>query len=439
MSRNVTNKLFAYMNGESVGELIQKRSGELQFKYHEQWLGNDKSRPISLSLPLQEELIKGARVLHFFDNLLPDTQDMKNRIQAHFSTNSNQCFDLLTHLGRDCVGALQLLTEDDPGNIKQVSSKVLDEHEIAERLRRTQYASQGIGRDRFAQDDFRISIAGAQEKSAFLRLNDQWHVPTGTTPTSHIFKLPIGHHDFIDLSDSVENEWLCHLIFKSYGLPTANAEIALFEDKKTLIVERFDRCWSQDKQWLVRLPQEDICQSMGISANNKYEQDGGPGIKNIMDRLLGSNRAKNDRIIFMKTQILFWLLAAIDGHAKNFSYFLLPGGRYHLTPSYDVMSAYPLISNRSLEKQKIKMAMAVEGKNRHYKWNTIRCRHWYEMAKHCRFDKGEIKTIINELCEPMAEHIGKVSEQIPTDFPKALSNSIFEGMMRAGNTLIKSC
>lgn len=200
MGRNITNKLFAYMNGELVGELIQKASGELQFQYHAQWLENDKTRPISLSLPLQEEVIKGSRVLHFFDNLLPDTQDMKNRIQAHFSAKTNQCFDLLTHLGRDCVGALQLLTEGDPGNIKQVSSKVLDEHEIAERLRQTQHASQGIGRDRFEQDDFRISIAGTQEKSAFLRLNDQWHVPTGITPTSHIFKLPIGDHDFIDLS-----------------------------------------------------------------------------------------------------------------------------------------------------------------------------------------------------------------------------------------------
>lgn len=425
------------MNGERVGELIQKSNGELQFQYHKQWLENDKSRPVSLSLPLQEEIISGSSVLHFFDNLLPDTQDMKNRIQAHFSAKSNQCFDLLTYLGRDCVGALQLLTADEPGNIKQVSSQLLNEHTIAERLRRTQYASQGIGRDRFEQDDFRISIAGAQEKTAFLRLNNQWHVPTGTTPTSHIFKLPIGDHNFIDLSDSVENEWLCHLIFKGYGLPTANAEMAYFEDQKTLIVERFDRRWSQDKQWLIRLPQEDICQSMGISANNKYEQDGGPGIKDIMGRLLGSNRAKSDRIIFMKTQLLFWLLAAIDGHAKNFSYFILSGGRYHLTPSYDVMSAYPLISNRSLEKQQIKMAMAVSGKNRHYKWNTIRCRHWYETAKQCRFDRDELKIIIDELCDPMEAHIDKLMVQIPAAFPEALASSIFKGMLSARNTLIK--
>ena len=103
------------------------------------------------------------------------------------------------------------------------------------------------------------------------------------------------------------------------------------------------------------------------------------------------------------------------------------------------MSAYPLISNRSLEKQKIKMAMAVEGKNRHYKWNTIRCRHWYETAKQCRFDKDELKLIIDESCEPMEEHIDKVAEQITTDFPEALSRSIFQGMLSARNTLIKSC
>ncbi|MCU7836951.1 MAG: hypothetical protein KZQ83_17075 [gamma proteobacterium symbiont of Taylorina sp.] len=57
------------------------------------------------------------------------------------------------------------------------------------------------------------------------------------------------------------------------------------------------------------------------------------------------------------------------------------------------------------QKQKIKMAMAIEGKNRHYRWNTIRCRYWYETAKKYRFDKNELKTIIDELCDPMKSRI----------------------------------
>ena len=71
---------------------------------------------------------------------------------------------------------------------------------------------------------------------------------------------------------------------------------------------------------------------------------------------------------FLKAQIVFWLLAAPDGHAKNFSLFHERGGRYPLTPFYDVLSAWPSggRSAGKIPRQKLKMAMAVEGKNRHY-------------------------------------------------------------------------
>jgi len=92
-------------------------------------------------------------------------------------------------------------------------------------------------------DDFRISIAGAQEKMALLWHNNQWQRPIGATPTSHILKLPIGkiEHNNIDLSDSNENEWLCLEILRAFGLPVPEIKIETFEDMKALIVKRFDR------------------------------------------------------------------------------------------------------------------------------------------------------------------------------------------------------
>ena len=75
-----------------------------------------------------------------------------------------------------------------------------------------------------------------------------------------------------------------------------------------------------------------------MPSDRKYEADGGPGIRTIMGLLLGSSRADDDRRDFFKTQILYWLLCAIDGHAKNFSLFLEAGGGYRLTPRYDVLS-----------------------------------------------------------------------------------------------------
>jgi hypothetical protein len=84
----------------------------------------------------------------------------------------------------------------------------------------------------------------------------------------------------MDLTDSVENEWLCHMILKVYGIPVADAEIAFFDDVKVLVVKRFDRRWADDHSWLIRLPQEDMCQALNV-ARSIFD-----GMKNARDRLL---------------------------------------------------------------------------------------------------------------------------------------------------------
>jgi serine/threonine-protein kinase HipA len=72
--------------------------------------------------------------------------------------------------------------------------------------------------------DLRLSIAGAQEKTALLRHDEQWIYPAGSTPTTHIFKLPLGlvGNMQADMRTSIENEWLCSKIVSAYGLPAAN-------------------------------------------------------------------------------------------------------------------------------------------------------------------------------------------------------------------------
>lgn len=429
--------LYAYMNGRKVGCLTRTAGGKLLFSYCEEWLGWELRRPLSLSMPLTQESYSGDLVENFFDNLLPDSQPIRNRIQARFAARSNRCFDLLWHVGRDCVGALQLYPKDvESLDVQKVESFPLSDSEIADTLRNYQTMPLGMGRE----SDFRISIAGAQEKTALLLLKGRWCRPIGVTPTSHIFKLPIGRiaHSDMDLSDSVENEWLCHLIFKAYGVPVANAEIRSFEGVKVLVVERFDRRWAEDRSWLIRLPQEDMCQALGVPPALKYESDGGPGSERIMNLLLGSAEGLRDRRTFMTQQVLFWLLAAIDGHAKNFSVFLLPGGSYRLAPAYDIMSAFPLVAKRQLERQNLKMAMSVKGKTSHYQVMSIVHRHWLAMAERCRFPADEMAAVIAELIDRMDDVIGAVAEQLPASFPGEVGEAIFMGMRDARERLVRS-
>src|SRR5438132_743838 len=192
--------LYVYMNGIAVGTLVHESTGNLIFKYDDDWLNWKNRRPISLSMPLTEIPYKGYVVDCYFDNLLPDSELIRERIQARFNAPSKKCFDLLSFIGRDCVGALQLLTQSTVTNVK----------------------------------------------------------------------------------------------------------IIQFDDVKTLVVERFDRRWADNGRWLMRLPQEDLCQALSKPSGLKYESDGGPGIQDIMKILLGSQEASNDRKKFIKSVFLFW-------------------------------------------------------------------------------------------------------------------------------------
>jgi serine/threonine-protein kinase HipA len=426
--------LYILMNGIQVGRLEKIAYGALRFTYDTDWLKQPGARPVSLSLPLTNQSYSGDVVYHFFDNLLPDNQQLRTRIQARFQIPTNQPFDLLANIGRDCVGAIQLIDSVPSIFEKKIKYKPLTEERIAALLRNYPTNPLGMSVD---DGDFRISIAGAQEKMAFLFHQNQWCEPLQDTPTTHIFKLPIGFiaHQNMDLRDSCENEWLCALLGKAYGLPVADCEILYFEDMKVLSVKRFDRYLSSDHNWIMRLPQEDMCQALGVSSHLKYQSDGGPGMKEIMNLLLGSRNAIEDRDMFFCTQVFFWLIAGIDGHAKNFSVFLEADGKYRLTPLYDIMSAYPLIKNSQLQRQKIKMAMAFEGKNRHYHWDSIQNRHFIETAKAIDYSLDRAEGILNEMLKKTDAVIEAVSKKVPPTFPARISDPIFEGLEKAKRKL----
>src|SRR4051812_27887634 len=202
--------LNVWMNGEHVGEWSTLRTRTSVFHYAESWIRSAYARPLSISLPITADReLRGAVVENYFDNLLPDSAELRRRMRAHYRARSLNPFDLLSAAGRDCVGAVQLLEPDqEPIGWNRVEATRLLDVDVAELLR-------GIAQPEFGPnaetDDFRISIAGAQEKTALLRYAGAWHLPKNATPTTHILKLPLGliGGARVDMSHSVENEWLC--------------------------------------------------------------------------------------------------------------------------------------------------------------------------------------------------------------------------------------
>jgi serine/threonine-protein kinase HipA len=438
------------MNGARVGHWRLAPNAPDTLQYDDAWVESGQGRPLSLSLPFTpgNSAHRGDKVRAYFENLLPDSKDIRERLARRFSTGSTEAFELLAEIGRDCVGALEILPEGQvssgPG---RVQAEALSPAQVAKVLRNaTTPQALGWGDE---DNEFRISIAGAQEKTALLLRDGQWCLPRASTPTTHIFKLPLGLIGGmkLDMRHSVENEWLCALILKAFGLPVAPCQPMQFEDITALVVERFDRSWwtSPDgDQHLLRLPQEDMCQATGVAPEAKYEAEGGPGMDRILDLLDGSINREQDRRDFFKAQLLFWMLCATDGHAKNFSLFLRPGGRrYQLTPLYDVLSAYPVLGEGTakLSPHKVKMAMAVRSKNAHWKMRDILRRHWVALGtRHgvITEDGREVDLLINDLINRTPAVVQAVRAVLPNDFPEPVASSILEGLQIAAERLARS-
>jgi serine/threonine-protein kinase HipA len=146
-----------------------------------------------------------------------------------------------------------------------------------------------------------------------------------------------------------------------------------------------------------------------------------------------SSEPMGDRRTFFSACVLSWLLAAPDAHAKNYSVSLQPQGRVRLTPLYDLLSAHPLVARKQLAPQKLKMAMAVRGKNRHDRWEQIQRRHWLETAKRCRFPEREAVAVLDSMAERIDDVIARTHEQIPAGFPDDVATPVLDGLagMRA--------
>lgn len=429
---SLVKTLAVWMNGERVGSWSWGTNRGHQFTYALEWLDHPLARPLSLSLPLAHGTrpFTGPEVEACFDNLLPDSPSIRKRLAGCHGAGSTHVFALLEKLGRDCVGAVQLLAPDAGApDVFHIDAHPLREADIERLLERTTSADLPGPPDEL--DDLRISIAGAQEKTALLWHDGQWCHPHGATPTTHILKLPMGEVGGMraDFSTSVENEWLCARIATAFGLPTAGCEILHFGRHKVLSVQRFDRTLI-DNTWWARLPQEDFCQALGLPPEHKYEDKGGPGMRQILDVLRGSDRARSDRELFLTAQLVFWLLAAPDGHAKNFSLFIEAGGHYRLTPLYDIMSAWPVVGTgpRQMQWPKVKMAMAVVSKNRHYRMADIQRRHWNAVARSNAIG-NDFEAGIERIVALAPGVIAQVAANLPADFPESVSKPIFEGVL----------
>ncbi|HBL7260345.1 TPA: HipA domain-containing protein [Escherichia coli] len=375
-------KLVTWMNNQRVGELTKLANGAHTFKYAPEWLASRYARPLSLSLPLQRRNITSDAVFNFFDNLLPDSPIVRDRIVKRYHAKSRQPFDLLSEIGRDSVGAVTLIPEDETVMCPIMAWEKLTEARLEEVL--TAYKADiplGMIRE---ENDFRISVAGAQEKTALLRIGNDWCIPKGITPTTHIIKLPIGEirqpNATLDLSQSVDNEYYCLLLAKELGLNVPDAEIIKAGRGRALAVKRFDRRWNTERTVLLRLPQEDMCQTFGLPSSVKYESDGGPGIAQ---------------------------------------------------PFYDIISAFPVLGGTGIHISDLKLAMGLNAsKGKKTAIDKIYPRHFLATAKVLKFPEVQMHEILSDFARMIPAALDNVKTSLPTDFPENVVTAVETNVLR---------
>lgn len=423
--RSLAQRLVVNLNARRVGLLERAANGAVSFLYDSDWLAWDHAMPVSISLPLSDQTWRGAEVINVFENLLPDAERVRRNVAERLGADGIDAFSLLSVAGRDCIGALQFLPEDqDPGQAGEVLGEPLGEADIADLIRNLRIQPLGVSRD---NEDFRISLAGAQDKTALLKHDGAWKRPIGTTATTHILKPAIGViHNDIDLRDSVQNEFVCMKLCSALGLNVAEAEIESFEDQLALSVTRFDRLWTDDGR-LLRLPQEDFCQALSVPSTRKYQRDGGPSVLDILERLKESDRPNDDRIAFFKAQVVFWLIGATDGHAKNFSIQLRPKASFALAPLYDIISTQPIVDEGRITHNQYKLAMSVGDRNR-YQIMRISRRHFEQTAEAAGLPKRTLDVVCEELKTDIPRAIEEMAGLADNTVPAALIECIQNGV-----------
>ena len=385
-------ELVVLINDHAIGTVLQGNSGRFEFRYNDEWLANPAAIPLSLSMPLSNPRHSHDAITPYMWGLLPDSEATLSAWGSRFGASPRNALALLTHVGEDLQGAVQMVLPERLPSLRQRQGVTrLSPETLSERFRELMRQP---GSTQFAPGGGQFSLAGAQPKKALYLVKGRWYEPRGRTPSTHILKPPIPN-----LAGQLENEAFCLRLAPQLELPAPHIWIERFDDLPVVVIERYDRVRMDGKRKLAidqsggevrRVHQEDCCQALKVMPQIKYQNEGGPGIKDIMALLSGSARPSEDRDRFMRAQAYNFIIGGSDAHGKNYGLLLAARGRFRLAPLYDVISILPYIQHA----KEGKLAMSVD---RSYHFDRIQPFHWEAQARRAGYSPERTLAHIRDL------------------------------------------
>jgi serine/threonine-protein kinase HipA len=327
--------LTVYLQAEAIGTLTQDESGLLGFRYASVWLNHPQAMPLSRSLPLRPEPFHGNHVRPFFAGILPD-EGPRQQIASILGISERNDFAMLERLGGECAGAVSLLTAGLPyPKSGEGHQRILLDSELQEIINELPRRPLMAGRE-----GVRLSLAGAQGKLPVVMAGNHMALSLGRTPSTHIIKPEPERFPGL-----VANEILCLSLAKALGLNVPWVGQRRIGDHRCLVIQRYDREVGPDGT-IERVHQEDFCQAMGFPPERKYQQEGGPLVRDCIAMLRQWSTAPVlDIRDFLDSLIFNMLIGNADAHGKNYS-LLYRGGERRLAPLYDLICtlAWPELS-----------------------------------------------------------------------------------------------
>jgi serine/threonine-protein kinase HipA len=395
------SELLIMIEGSLMGRVHADKSGRLSLNYEASWRESPHGHSLSVTMPLAQITFPQKPVLSYLWNLLPENPNVLQRWGQQYHVSAANPFKLLEHVGADVPGAAQFIPRerlDEIQSAQQPTIQWMTIDELGERLRQLRADIAAVRRP---GDIGKMSLPGAQAKTAYYwdKQMNRWGVPGGRTPTTHIIKPCVPGFDGL-----VENEHLCQDIAARLGMPAANSYV-LALDQTYIVVERYDRLPpAAGSSFVHRIHQEDLCQALGLMPGKKYQEDGGPGIPQIVTLI---RRASSDPEVdvdrFLQANMFNWLIGGTDAHAKNYSLLIGAGDEIRLAPLYDLSSQLPY---PELIGQRVSMKIGDSHDIR-----RIGIADWRKLAHDCSIEEERVLSLLTGMAKALPDQISAAREQ----------------------------
>jgi serine/threonine-protein kinase HipA len=384
-------KLSVRLYGKEIG-VLEERLGKMRFKYNE-----NAHVPLSLSLPIKDIFYSEKACKGYFGGLLPESADTRKIIAMQNKINANNDFALLAAIGRDCAGAVSFHSIGEPEKDEKdllIDGDVLSDEELEKHIFSLPKKPLSLGR--------KLSLAGAQEKTAVSVINGKIALAKTDSPTTHILKPAIK-----EFKQSVANEYICMKTAKECGIDVPKVEIRKINETEFFLIERYDRVIDANR--IRRLQQEDFAQALGIWSNDKYEVT----FKDCAKVLMMLSKPAISKAQFVEQVVFNYLIGNCDAHGKNFSLIYKENGEIEISPAYDILCTCVYEDLDSFMAMKIGKTNII---------NEVTLKDWHLFAKQLDISPNFVEKILIKQSKKIPNVLEKVVKEVNIE----IGNDILE-------------